>query len=68
MSKNDITKNLDYEVTSSKPMWVIVTLPDGQKWRVSVSMMLDAVRARATADGPNFDLDLRWQAKWEKVE
>jgi len=27
MSKNDITKNLDYEVTSSKPMWVIVTLP-----------------------------------------
>jgi len=49
-------------------MWVIVTMPDGQKWRVSVSMMLDAVRARATADGPNFDLDLRWQAKWEKVE
>jgi hypothetical protein len=64
----DTSMNLDFEVTSSKPAWLMVNMPDGSKWRISVATMIDAVRAKVVEGQQSFDLDLRWQAKWERVD
>lgn len=67
MADDAPTMNLDFEITSAKPMWLVVDMPDGTQWRVSVATMVDAVRAKLVKGQTSFDMDIRWQAKWEKI-
>lgn len=64
---DNASMNLDFEVTSAKPAWLRVTLPDGEQWRISVATMVKAVKAKKIEGETSFDLDLRWEAKWEKI-
>jgi len=66
-TKAETSLPLDYEVTSARPTWVTITLPDGSQYQASIVTSVVGVKTKPGSGDVSFDFEINWQARWEKV-